>query len=443
MNLVSFSIRTKGLRNFLRRLWTVFARFGVSEARTRRNLYSIMSALHPYGAAPSFYIPAVVLRRHPALITEIARDGGEIGIHGYVHNDYRFLSRDEQRQQVERAVSLFEWAKISFHGFRNPYLGWTQDSLQVFTALGLTYDSNEAVFHDVIDLDAFPAPLRESYAKSLELFQAIPCSAYTLRPHFEGNLIRVPTSIPDDEMLFDRLRLTNTQDIGNIWCSVMQRVYDLGGLYTLNLHPERGRLCGPALELLLSYAQQRPHPVWLARVNDIAQWWQERQQFRLRVTPVAQGRWQVQATCSPRAALLARSLTVESQQTLPWSTNEVWVPDHCCIVNTPVCPCIGLSPQTSQDVADLLQEEGYPIVRDAQQSAHMYACYLDLPEELGATPEERRKRCTSLVQQIEEMEAPFLRFACWPDGCQAALAITGDIDSITVQDFFARIMEVR
>lgn len=151
----------------------------------------------------------------------------------------------------------------------------------------------------------------------------------------------------------------------------------------------------------------------------------------------------MQATCSPRAALLARSLTVESQQTFPWSTNEVRVPDHCCIVNTPVCPCIGLSPQTSQDVADFLQEEGYPIVRDVQQPAHLYACYLDLPEGLGATPEERRKRCTSLVQQIEEMDAPFLRFACWPDGCQAALAITGDIDSITVQDFFARIMEVR
>jgi hypothetical protein len=46
------------------------------------------------------------------------------------------------------------------------------------------------------------------------------------------------------------------------------------------------------------------------------------------------------------------------------------------------------------------------------------------------------------VQRIEELEAPLLHFACWPDGNRAALAITGDIDSVTVQDFFLRIIEV-
>jgi hypothetical protein len=47
-----------------------------------------------------------------------------------------------------------------------------------------------------------------------------------------------------------------------------------------------------------------------------------------------------------------------------------------------------------------------------------------------------------LVHQIEELEAPFVHFGCWPDGKRMAVSITGDIDSVTVQDFFLRILEV-
>ncbi len=85
MNLVSFSIRTKGIHNFARRLWTVFTRFGFSEIQVRK-----------YNAAPTFFIPAVVLRRHPKLIKGIAGSSAEISIYGYVHNDYRSLNKDEQ-----------------------------------------------------------------------------------------------------------------------------------------------------------------------------------------------------------------------------------------------------------------------------------------------------------------------------------------------------------
>src|SRR6266487_150305 len=240
MNLVSFSIRTKGAHNFTRRLGTVFTRFGVSETPIRHALYSIIDTLRQYGGAPTFFIPAVVLDRHPALISEIAQDGAEIGIHGYVHNDYRTLSKGEQYKQTKQAISVFERNTIAYQGFRNPYLGWTEESLDVYASLGITYESNVAVLHDVVDLGAFAPLLRSSYAKSLKLFQAVPCSVYALRPHFEAKLLRIPTSIPDDEMLFDRLRITDPREVGGTWGRVMQRVYDCGGLYTLNLHPERG-----------------------------------------------------------------------------------------------------------------------------------------------------------------------------------------------------------
>src|SRR6266700_2017842 len=375
MNLVSFSIKTKGAHNFARRLGTVFTRFGVSEAPTRQALYTIIDSLRQYNAEPTFFIPAVVLRRHPELITEIAHSGVEIGIHGYIHNDYRLLSESEQYEQTRQAIAVFEQTPISYRGFRNPYLGWTEESLHIFAALGFMYESNEAVIHDVIDLDQFTPLLRNGYEKSLELFQATTCTAYALRPHFEGALLRIPTSIPDDEMLFDRLRVTSPKRVGGIWCKVMQRVYELGGLYTLNLHPERGILCKRALDILLSYAHNQPLPVWVARLGDITQWWKERSRFRLNIIPQCADRWLVEASCTP-------------------------------------------------------------------QDAYAYTLYLDITEGLGTNRKEQMLRRSALVEQIEQLEAPLLRFGCWPNCSRAALAVSGDIDSVTIQDFFLRIIEV-
>jgi peptidoglycan/xylan/chitin deacetylase (PgdA/CDA1 family) len=306
MNLVAFSIKTKGAHNFLRRLYTVFTRFGFSDRVTRRALHALVQALHPYHSAPTFFIPAAVLGRHPRLIAEIAQSGAEIGIHGYVHNDYRMLDACQQHEQTRHATEVFAQTNVRFAGFRNPYLGWNEDSLEVFRQLGFTYESNEAVLHEVVDMTHFSPLLRGGFARSLTLFQAIPCTSYTLRPHFEGKLVRIPTSIPDDEMLFDRLRITNPQEVGHIWSAVMQRVYEHEGIYTLNLHPERGILCQQALQELLRAAKAQPQPVWIARLQEVALWWQERQHFRFTITALEPQRWQVQANCTDRATILAR-----------------------------------------------------------------------------------------------------------------------------------------
>jgi hypothetical protein len=65
-----------------------------------------------------------------------------------------------------------------------------------------------------------------------------------------------------------------------------------------------------------------------------------------------------------------------------------------------------------------------------------------MPEDLGDTREEQQYRYSELVQRIEQLDAPFLSFGYWPDGYHAALAISGDIDSVTIQDFFLRVIEV-
>jgi hypothetical protein len=106
------------------------------------------------------------------------------------------------------------------------------------------------------------------------------------------------------------------------------------------------------------------------------------------------------------------------------------------------CPCIALSSETPQTMADFLQEQGYPTVRCLQTEAELYTLYLDEREGLGNTRQEQLERRSMLVEKIERVEKPLIRFGNWPNGNKAALAISGDIDSVTVQDFFLRIIEV-
>ncbi len=60
MNLVAFSIKTQGLHNFARRLWTVFTRFGVSETKTKIALQTVIDSLR-------ITEPSRKLRRHSTI----------------------------------------------------------------------------------------------------------------------------------------------------------------------------------------------------------------------------------------------------------------------------------------------------------------------------------------------------------------------------------------
>lgn len=444
MNLVSFSLKTKGVHNFVRRLHTVFTRFGFSERASRQALFTLLQTLRPYDSSPTFFIPAVVLQRHPRLLAEIAQAGAEIGIHGLVHNDYRTLSAEQQYEQTQQAIGIFTRVQLSYAGFRNPYLGWTDDSLEVFRRLGFGYESNEAVFHDVVDLATFSPLLRDGFARSLKLFQAIPCTSYTLRPHCEGTLLRIPTCIPDDEMLFDRLRVVDPGEVGRIWSAIMLRVYAQEGIYTLNLHPERGVLCKRALEKLLECASSQELPVWITRLGEVADWWRERRAFRFSFTPLEARRWRVQADCTARASVLGRYLTLEDQPLLAWYGDERRIEAREFVVRAEQLPCLAFSERTPAEVEQFFAEQGYAFARGVSEAERTnYAYYLDLPAGLGASREEQIRLRGELLQKIESLAVPLLRFAYWPQGQRAALAISGDIDSVTIQDFFLRIVEVR
>jgi peptidoglycan/xylan/chitin deacetylase (PgdA/CDA1 family) len=402
----------------------------------------MFDALRPYDAAPTFYVPALVLDRNPQIVRWAQSAGAEIGIHGLAHNDYRMLSKDAQLTQISQAMNIFQREDITYQGFRNPYLGWNEDSLAVFRELGLTYDSNEAIIHKIIDPAELSPILRDSFERSLELFQAIPATEYNLRPHTEEGLLRIPTSIPDDEMIFDRL-LMSVDRVGEVWSAVMRQVYELGGIYVLNLHPERGVLARSALDVLLACASKLALKVWITRPCDVLEWWRERARASLTIAAAGKGRWRIALTGAPRATIIVRNAKVSYTRATNWPGGDQLITNQKFQLEAPVFPGVALSPATPASVEEVLREQGYPVIRAETSEARHYAYYVDRPGGLGATRRERQQATSALVHDIEHGKTPLVRIGLWPSGKRAALSITGDVDSVTVQDFFLRIREVR
>jgi hypothetical protein len=94
---------------------------------------------------------------------------------------------------------------------------------------------------------------------------------------------------------------------------------------------------------------------------------------------------------------------------------------------------VGLSARTPESVVLFLREEGLPCERATDAAA--YGAYLDVP------PDDWDER--SILKAIAASSGPLVRLSRWPHGAKSALAITGDIDSVTLQDFVWRVWETR
>ena len=89
-----------------------------------------------------------------------------------------------------------------------------------------------------------------------------------------GDLIEIPVTVPDDEILIDRLGITSTQQLAEEFNAMIQSTEDSGGHLVFQLHPERFHIFGQALDNALKLAISKG--AWIATLKDVAQWWTRR-----------------------------------------------------------------------------------------------------------------------------------------------------------------------
>src|SRR5262245_45204110 len=180
------SIRGRRASYLARRSLSLARRYGLRDAKARERVVRCVAALAPYGLAPTFATPGSVIERAPEFFRELQAKGVEFAVHGYDHIDFRSLEPEAAREQLERAADAFTRHRISFTGFRCPYLSFS-DRLAPIVPQSFEYSSNEAIRWDV-----FPrAEGGGTWAQLDEFYGASPASETVATPRFRGSLVEI------------------------------------------------------------------------------------------------------------------------------------------------------------------------------------------------------------------------------------------------------------
>ena len=422
------SMQSRGASGTLSRTRQIASRFGATAAAMTRRLDRYEAITSAHGVQPTWPTTACVLERHPDLLRRYAERGIELALHGLVHGDHAALDHARQRATIARAIELFRRSGIRPTGFRGPYLRYNSATLDVLRALGVRWHSSQAV--------AFPLVSREcdqravtQFALALRLYAAVDAQTVAVRPRLQGGLVDIPVAVPDDEILLDRLRLSEPE-LSAEWQHILGLTYEHGDLFTIQLHPERIHELGPALDACLAAARGRTPAIYIARLDDISSWWLRRARFSLRVTPAGAGRVLVSLDADTDATLLVRGLAVAS---------EAWYGlDRRCQLrtfdaDTERLPAVGVSRRSPPEVASFLAEEGFATW--ISDDAGRFGAYIDVADPAWS---ER-----AVLDATVASPGPLVRISRWPNGARSALAVTGDIDALTLRDFVVRSWETR
>jgi len=416
--------RGKGYANVARRAKIIGARYGVDPRRMERRLEDVLGIVQRYDCSATLPVTAAAAARHPDVIARCARRGIEFAVHGYYHVDHGALLAADQVDQLRRARRLLETIGVPAVGFRAPYLRWNDATLHAVRENGFLYDSSQAM-HWPID----PGLETDPYRRSLAFYDSIPASDHPVVPSAEDGLVRIPVSLPDDETVLDRLQMESPEEIARLWLGILHRVHELGELFTMQVHPERIEPCAPGIVAVLEEARSlRPH-VWIARLDEIARWWVERAASEISIREGALGRSHLTVRGPKGVTLLARGLAVPAAE--PWANGYVRLAGTELDLPEGPRPFIGIHPSCPQGLARFLREQGYLV--DITERPDRNTTFLE--RQRFARADER-----PLLDEIERGGFPLLRMGRWPAGARSALAITGDVDALTIWDYGFRFL---
>jgi hypothetical protein len=413
---------------FLHRVGMISRRYALTPIRIEQALEQFVQTLQQFACGATFPTTAVAVERHPDVLAGYQVQGIEFAVHGYTHIDYAQLTSDEQLASLNRACQVFAQAGLAVTGFRSPYLRRESHLNAAIGRAGLSYVSNQPIMWDVLDAGDFTEATRATYQKALTFYDPWHAAERPSLPWFDNGLVAIPVSLPDDEILLDRLGGGSNGLVGKAWQQMLVESYRRGELFTLQLHPERIAWAADGLAATLAAARALNPPVWIARLDEIAAWWRARTNTMVEVTDLADGEMQVTVAGPDDLVVLARGAEVDAP-TRPWVDGYQWVESSSFTLRSTSRPFIGLSPGTSDRLADFLRQQGYIAQVCAQDTG--YAYYLDQAE---FSADDQRP----LLAQLEGADRPLVRLGRWPNGAYSALAITGDIDAFTLWDYALR-----
>ena len=432
IDFITHILETKGFVHSIERSAQVFYRYSFGRKRFSEMMNSLEHSLGTGDIRVTFCITASLLDSHLPFLEMFKGLGHEFAAHGFFHTNMKKKSLDEQHKILSMSYSAFEKLKMQVYGFRCPYLSYNENTLTALKESPFMWTSNRVVFWD--GFNAADARTKEHIRKLGLLYSTTSSEMCISVPARIGRLIDIPITAPDDEMLLERCRIKDKDEIARIWKGIFSRIYSRGELFHLLFHPERFRQIEEPLRETLREARRQPSQVWFPTLNELTVWWERR----------AGARWEVQE----KNGDLAIRFTGPQEATLLMKSSSGGGKDgHICglygaaptrhsgqwrIIETDDGwkHVVELSRRCSPEVESFLKEEGFITAR--VDYPHRNALYIDGFENFS----DREKRM--LLEVVDNSNFPLLRLWRWPHGAQSAFSISSDVDSIDLPDFFRR-----
>jgi len=420
-NLLKSRLKTRPLPNAVRRGGVILARYGLTPYRYSGILHKFVETVQRFNAKPTFPVTASVVQHHKKLFRDLGSLNIELAVHGLEHIDYSVMSIEEFQDHIKKAMKIFQEAEIPVNGYRFPYMRRTEGYIQALADAGLEWDSSEVISCNSLNPDEYPENGWESYQQILATYEPKDAAFTPAMPFFSNQLIELPVSVPDDDILVDRLGLADGRRMQSVWCNMVYQVRDRGELLVLQIHPERYEKVEKSLTETLKLVETGGD-AWIASLGEIAGWWREKRQFQLEIIREDEG-YRIENHCPDHATVMIMNS--------PWNDEKCTnVKPKSWTLNTRHKPVIGLSMNASDTLARFLQNEGF--LWERCTAPDQVSCYIDYS---GLLNEQVKTR---LLQAIHDCGEPILRFGRWPNGAAYAVSVSGDIDGVDLWDFWRR-----
>lgn len=416
----------RGMRFVFKRGSALMNRYGFTPSRTYQRVNNSLATMAKFDCSPTFFVPAVVVQRNLPFILSLQERGCEIGVHGYNHVDLRSYPPEDSSNQLLRAAEALRSSGIDVHGFRCPYLSSSDALIQSLPQGVFKYSSNRAIewsHHQ-------PRYPGESllFHKIENFYQPVHAEETLCLPWQVNGMVEIPAWVPDDLQLHDGLGYS-INHITRIWLDTLHLTHQRGELFNLMFHPELAAYCDVPFHSLLQQTRSLHPSVWITRLHELAAWWRERNDFGVDIG-FRQGGASLEFRCSERATLLFRGFSPHVKS-VRW--NEVYnrALSYNFSLDSQRLPFVGLPPDSPEWITTSLSRMGYILLTGEEA----LRCYLFLDK----TSLSEFHQPVELINYIEGLEIPMLRFWPWPDGNRSALCITGDLDALSLIDYATRL----
>jgi peptidoglycan/xylan/chitin deacetylase (PgdA/CDA1 family) len=227
----------------------------------------LLDVLRRYGLRQTFFVPGWCIEHYPGAVEAILGGGHELAHHGYMHEKFNQLSRDDQRAAIQRALEAI--VKVSGRrprGFRAPSYSFARHTLGLLLDEGFEYDSS-------LKGDDIPYHITDGSRALIELPTDLSLDDWTQYVCLKDFGYMLPIASPRRAMEVFRAEFDAAWKYGGLWIAVwhpfvsgrMSRADAIAGL--IEHMQGKGGVWFATLEEIAGHVRREVAGGWTPRVD--------------------------------------------------------------------------------------------------------------------------------------------------------------------------------